>query len=150
MYPSQETPAVSMREILRLDVTSPLSHFFAPWPNDNSWIREQSAWSELPAFLGKLALSARNLAKNPPKSVAQPNSPEGKLHHFVSELSLYFTRAYGTPLHDHVAAVASAVFSADVSPENVRRFTKYRLKRKDPEKVSSEPRDVLTGRKPHQ
>jgi hypothetical protein len=130
-YPSDESHR-TMAEMLRLDADSPLHNFFVDSPGNNPF-QDTSPWSNLPEFLEKLAKLARERAKKPPRVAPQQNSPRAKLRNFVYELSRYFSKAYGQPFHEQVAIIASAVFSRDVSAENVRKLVRDRGKPADPE-----------------
>lgn len=79
----------------------------------------------LPRILLLLNQRALEAAKNP-HSVRQPRSPSAKLNFFIDELSSYFKKAYGTPLHSHVAAVVSALFDEDVAEDRVRALLRSR------------------------
>jgi hypothetical protein len=132
LYPSS---VKSMAAMLRLNADSVLHKFFEEAPDD--WILGASdPWANLPAFLRRLATLASERAKYPSKIVAQLNSPGAKLRYFQIETSRHFMRAYGQPLHKQVADIASAVFSVNLSAENVRKLITYRERRADPEKTT--------------
>ncbi len=125
----------SMADMLRLKADSVFQKFFAKSPGE-FFPRATDPWSNLPGFLKRLSELARKLEKSPPKMMTQPNSPNAKLRYFQLELSRYFVRAYGQPLHKQVADIASAVFSVSISAENVRKLINYRERNADPEKTT--------------
>lgn len=63
----------------------------------------------VPRILLELHKRALEKAKQP-RAVSQPKAPSAKLNFFISEISGYFTKSYGQPLHAHVAAVVSALY----------------------------------------
>jgi hypothetical protein len=79
----------------------------------------------IPALLLKLHKRALEYA-NHPLVVSQPNSRNAKANYFIQELSKYFTKSYGRPLHAHVAAVVSAILQTDVSEDRVRALLRAR------------------------
>jgi hypothetical protein len=79
----------------------------------------------MPGLLLKLHKRALEHAELP-LAVSQPNSPNAKVNYFIRELSEYFTRAYGQPLHAHVAAIVSAVLNTDVDEDRVRALIRAR------------------------
>ena len=61
-----------------------------------------------------------------PYAVSQPNAPNARLNYFIASLHDYFTKAYGLPLHSHVAALVSAVFHEHVDEDRVRALLRSR------------------------
>lgn len=100
----------------------------------------------IPGVLLKLHKRALEHAEYP-LAVSQPNSPNAKVHHFIVELSEYFTQAYGQPLHAHVAAVVSAVLNVEIDEDRVRallRARKAAIKRHTRKKMD-ELREEIAG-----
>jgi hypothetical protein len=106
-----------------------------PKGDENVLIWGSDPWSNLPKFLRALAVLARERARNPRKVLAQPRSQKAKCHHFQMQLSRYFMRAYGQPLHKQVAQISSAVFSTNIDERTVRKLVKYRSKQRTPDKT---------------
>lgn len=77
------------------------------------------ALGEVSHLLFKLSVRADELSHNPP-GIPQPKSSGAQAHHFVRELSSYFSNRYRQPLHAHVAALANAVVKANIDESHVR------------------------------
>jgi hypothetical protein len=82
----------------------------------------------LPAYLLTLVHRARDFASQP-ALVKQPKSKAAQANFYVERLSDYFNRAYGTPLHAHVATIVSSIFGMEMDENRVRAFLRTRKKK---------------------
>jgi hypothetical protein len=110
-----------------------------PWGGFDGWLNMEifeTLLEPLPAYLLTLQKRAKHLTVQPP-AVKQPKSKAAKTNFFIELLSEYFTKAYGSPLHSHVATIVSAIFNIEIGEDRVRALLRSRNKKaKHKQKVS--------------
>jgi len=83
------------------------------------WIADR--FPDTAELLENLAAQAAARARQP-KGAPQPKAGSAAANFFARELSRYFRRAYGQPLHEHVAAVTSTVFGVATDANRIRKL----------------------------
>jgi len=90
----------------------------------------------LPAYLLILRNRALDFASQP-AVVKQPKSKAAHANFYVERLSEYFQKAYGTPLHAHVATIVSSIFGIEMDEDRVRALLRIRKKKPKRQKKAS-------------
>jgi hypothetical protein len=79
----------------------------------------------LPYYLLQLHHRVKECAALP-LAVRQPKSKSAKSNYYIEHLSSYFRRAYGSPLHAHVATVVGTILDAEINEDRVRALLRSR------------------------
>lgn len=96
----------------------------------------ETLFEPLPAYLLILLHRARDFAAKP-AVVKRPNSKAAQANFYVERLSEYFQRAYGSPLHAHVATIVSSIFGMEMDEDRVRALLRTRKEKPKRKKKTS-------------